>query len=168
MLDITAERQRAYDEVKADVAKVWKDIDAGRQISELAAKLIDRAGKGETMMALAKEVGDKLQSTKSFKRFGETVGVPQSAVQRAFALPLGGLASTETGEDKKRIVFRVVAIDKAPPATKEQAEQIATQLRTERQQDAVQAYVGALRERFGVSINEAVFARTAGTSAADR
>ena len=45
---------------------------------------------------------------------------------------------------------------------------IEQQLRSERQQDAVQAYVTALRERLGVSINEALFRRTTGVSADGR
>ena len=168
VIGVTGERQRPFEEVKTDVAKVWKDIETGRQISELAGKLIERATKGETLTKLAAEAGGKLETTRAFKRFGEEVPVPPAAVQRAFGLPLGGLASTEGGEGKGRLVFRVVDITKPAPPTKEQIEQISTQMRTERKQDAVQSYVGALRERIGVSVNEAVFKRTVGTGGDQR
>lgn len=168
VMGITPERQRPYEEVVEDVKAVYKDLETARQVGDLAGKMIERAGKGETLSSMAKEAGGKLETSRPFKRFGEDGGLPPAAVQRAFALPLGGLASTETGEGKKRIVFRLVEIKKPDPATKEQSERIEQQLRSERQQDAVQAYVTALRERLGVSINEALFRRTTGVSADGR
>ena len=77
-------------------------------------------------------------------------------------MQLGARASVETAEAGQRMLFRVVEIAKPAPATKEQTDQIATQLRGEMQQDAVQAYVMALRERFGVRVNETLFRRTTG------
>lgn len=164
VLGITPERQRPYEEVVEDVKAVYRNQETVRQMGELASKLVERAGKGETLTALAKEAGSKLETSRPFKRFGEDGGLPAAAVQRAFTLPLGGVAATETGEGNKRIVFRLVEIKKPDPVSKEQAERIEQQLRSERQQDAVQAYVTALRERLGVSINEALFRRTVGTS----
>ena len=163
VLGVTAERQKPFDEVKADVVSAWKDQDANRQVSEAAGKLIERASKGETLTKLAGEVGGTLETSRPFKRGGEDAALPPAAVQRAFALALGGMASTE-GEAKRRMLFKVVAITKAPPPTKEQAEQVEQQLRAERQQDTVQAYVSALREKFGATVNEVMFKRTVGTS----
>jgi hypothetical protein len=79
-------------------------------------------------------------------------------------MQLGSRASVETGEDSKRIVFRLVEIKKPEPPSKELAGQITDQLRAEMQQDAVQAYVVALRERYGVRINEDLFKRTTGAT----
>ena len=168
VLATTPERQRPFEEVKADVEQVWKELETARQVSELAAKLIERAGKGETMTKLAVEAGGKLATSPPFKRFGDDPGIPPAAAQRSFSLPLGGLASTETGEGKRRLVLRLVEIKKPEAPSKEQSEQLATQLRTERQQDAVQAYVTALRERLGVSVNEVMFRQTTGVSSDGR
>ncbi len=168
VLGIKPETQRPFETVKEDVKKLWQRIETSRQVSELAGQLIERAGKGETMTALATEVGAKLETSKPFKRFGGEADLPGSATQRAFALPLGGRASVETGQDEKRLVFRLVEITKPAPLTKEQADQLSQQLRGELQQDAVQAYVFALRERFGVRVNEALFRRTTGESSEQR
>ncbi len=168
VLGIKPETQRPFEAVKDDVKKVWRRIETARQVSELAGQLIERAGKGEPMTALAKEVEAKLETSKPLKRFGGDSGLPASAVQRSFALPLGGHASVETGQDDKRLVFRLVEITKPAPLTKEQADQLSQQLRGELQQDAVQAYVLALRERFGVRVNEALFRRTTGESSEQR
>lgn len=164
VLGVKPEAQRPFEDVKDDVKQLWIKLETARQIADLAGSLIERAGKGETMTALAQEVGGKLETSKPFQRFPAEGGLPVSAVQRAFALPLGGRASVESGTDGKRLVFRVVEIAKPAAPTKEQAEQLATQLRGELQQDAVQAYVLSLRERFGVRINDALFRRTTGES----
>ena len=120
------------------------------------------------MAALAKEVGSKLQTSRPFKRFATDAGLPSAAMQRAFGLALGARASVETSEAGPRMMFRVVEVGKATPPTKEQSDQIATQLRGEIQQDAVQAYVTALRERFGVKVNQQLFDRTTGAASEQR
>ena len=162
-LAVTAERQRPFDEVKDDVKTVWRELEVARQLSELAAKLIERAGKGEKLSALAVEAGGKLATSPALKRFAADPAVPPSAAQRAFGLQRGALASTETPDGKSRLVFRLVDIKKPDPAPKELADRMTTQLRGEVQQDLLQAYVGALRERFGATVNEAVYTRLVGT-----
>ena len=168
VLGVTEEKQRPYEEVKDDVRKVWTVLETSRSTLELANKLIERAGKGEGMAALAREVGGKLETSKPFKRFGAEAGVPAAVVQRAFGMQLGARASVELADGGNRMVFRVVQIAKPLPATKEQTDQIAQSLRGEMQQDSVQAYVLALRERFGVKINETLFKRTTGETTDQR
>ncbi len=167
VLGVTESKQRPFDDVKDDVKKVWQQLETTKQMSELSAKLIERADKGETLTALAKEMGAKLQTSKPFKRFGSESGVPQAAVQRAFGVGLGARAAVDTGEGGQRMVFRLVEITKPAPASKEITDQLASQLRAEMQQDAVQAYVLALRERFGVRVNETLFKRTTGETTGD-
>jgi peptidyl-prolyl cis-trans isomerase D len=168
VLGVKPEAPRAFDTVKGEVTKLWERLETTKQTAELATKLVERADKGETMTALAKEVGAKLETSKPFKRYGGESGVPAAVVQRAFGLQLGARAAVDTGADGKRIVFRLVEIGKPAPLTKEQADQLTQQLRAEFQQDAVQAYVVALRERFGVRVNEQLFKRTTGETTDQR
>lgn len=168
LIGVTEEKPRAFEDIKDDVKALWRELEQSRLLGELAARLIERGGKGETMTALAAESGGKLVTTSPFKRFGSEVDLPQAAVQRAFALPLGGRAAVDAGEGKRRIVFRVVEITKPIPATKEQIGTISDQLRTEFQQDAAQSYVTTLRERYGVNVNETLFRRTTGESSDTR
>jgi peptidyl-prolyl cis-trans isomerase D len=162
VFNVTAEQQRPYDEVKADVLKAWQETETSRQLNDVAAKLVERADKGEALAKLAGEAGGKLATSKLFNRFEQDkeLGVP--LVRRAFALGLGARASALSADGKSRTVFRVVEIVKAKPPTKEQTEQLAGQIRTELQQDAGRAYVTALRERLGVTINEAQFRKAVG------
>jgi peptidyl-prolyl cis-trans isomerase D len=165
---ITEERQRPFADVQDDVKKVWQRLETSRQIAELAGKLIERANKGETLTALAKEMGTTLQTSKPFKRIGTESGLPGAAVQRSFAMPLGARASVEAGDDGKRMMFRLVEIAKPAAPTPEQLTQITEQLRAEMQNDAGQAYVLELRDRYGVRVNEDVFKRTTGTAPEQR
>jgi peptidyl-prolyl cis-trans isomerase D len=168
VLGVKPAAQRPLEAVKDDVRKLWERIETARQTAELATKLVERADKGETMTALANEVGGKLETSKPFRRFGNDSGLPAAVVQRAFGLQLGARAAVETGADGKRMVFRLVDIAKPAPLTKEQTDQLSQQLRAELQQDAVQAYVMALRERFGVRVNEQLFKRTTGETTDQR
>ncbi len=168
VLGVTEEKQRPFADVKDDVKKVWQQDETTRLSAELTAKLIERAEKGETLSALAKEVGSKLETSKPLKRFGNDQGVPPAVIQRAFSIGAGARASLDTGDGAKRVVFRLVEIGKPPAPTKEQTAEIATQLRGELQQDAVQSYVLALRERYGVKINETLFKRTTGETTEQR
>lgn len=168
VLGVKPAAQRPLDAVKDEVGKLWERIETAKQAAELATKLVERADAGETMTTLAKEVGASLQTSKPFRRFGNDSGLPGAAVQRAFGLQLGARAAAEAGADGKRIVFRVVDIAKPAPLTKEQTDQLTQQLRAELQQEAVQAYVLALRERFGVYVNEQLFKRTTGATPEQR
>jgi peptidyl-prolyl cis-trans isomerase D len=168
VLGVTESKQRPFEDVKDEVRKVWTETETDRQMSEIARTLVERAEKGETLAALAKEVGSRLQTSKPFKRFGNDADIPAAAVQRSFGLGLGARASVDTGKAGERLVFRLVEIAKPAPATKEQLEQIQAQLRAELQQDAVQVYVLALRERYGVRINETLFKRTTGETTGDQ
>lgn len=162
IIGVTESRERAYEDVKDDVRKAWQEQETARQIAQVATQLVERADKGETLTALAKDVGGRLMTSKPFKRFATDAGIPAAVVSRAFSLPLGARAAVDIGDGNKRVVFRLVEIKKAPPPTKEQADQIAQQMSAEIQQDAVQIYVGALRERYRVYVNEAAFRRTVG------
>ena len=162
VIGVTEEKQRPFEDVKEDVKKVWQRDEISRLSAELVGKLIERADKGETLTALAKEVGSKLVTSKPMKRFGSDQGVPPALIQRAFSVGVGTRASVDTGDGVQRVVFRLVEVTRPAEPTKEQAAEIATQLRGELQQDSVQSYVLALRERYGVKINEAQFKRTTG------
>jgi peptidyl-prolyl cis-trans isomerase D len=162
VFNVTPEQQRPFDEVKAEVVEAWQEEETARQLNDVAAKLMERAEKGEALATLAAEVGGKLATSKLFNRFAQEPGLGVPLVRRAFALGLGARASTLSGDGKSRTVFRVVEIVKPKPATKEEAERLADQIRTELQQDAGRAYVTSLRDRLGVSINETQFRRAVG------
>ena len=122
MLGVTPEKQKTFEEVKAEVKAGAVEADRRKEITALAAKLVERLAKGETLEALAKETGAKVEKTAAVTRNTSPPGLPQNAVQQAFALPKGGATSAPTADGKARIILRVADVIPAPPPTPEQTE----------------------------------------------
>lgn len=162
----TPATQKPFDAVTADVKALYMDRERKKALSEFAAKLIERVNGGATLAAIALESGGKVETTAPITRKVIPQGLTQAAVTQAFILAQGAAGTTDTADGKSRILFRVAEIRPAPPATKEQREALASELKDGFQADAVSSYVAALQERFGVTINQAEFRRITGADAA--
>jgi peptidyl-prolyl cis-trans isomerase D len=162
MLGSTPERQKPFEEVQSDVKAQYLEAERRKAINAAANALVDRIDKGEPLDAVAKEHGLKVETSKPFKRNAPTTALTQSGVRQAFALPKGKAASVETPDGKSRSVIVVTDITPAPPATKEQTDQLTNEMARLMQNDALSSYVGALQERYGVAINDTVLKRTLG------
>ncbi len=166
VLGVTEAKQKPFDAVKDEVKKLAISNERKRLISELAAKLVARADKGEAMEALAKEAGDaKVDTTPPFTRTTEPQGMPKGAVNQAFSLAKGKAGSAPTINGKSRVVFKVTEITPAPAPTKEQREKIDKDLRAELTDEVLSEYVVALQDRLGATINEPEFNRATGADA---
>jgi peptidyl-prolyl cis-trans isomerase D len=162
VIAVTPERLRPLADVRDEVKRVWRELETGKALADLADRLVTRANGGEALAALAAEAGGKVETTPPFKRTGAQSGLPDLAVARAFTLARGAAASAETADKKSRIVLKVTDIGTPPPPTKEQAEKLSQELARQRQTEAISEYLAALEVRYGVSVNEAVFRRTIG------
>lgn len=160
---VTEPKQKPFEEVKAAVETAWVDAERKKALNELAAKLVERINKGEALGQIAGEVGGKLDTAIAITRKTLPQGLTAGAVAQAFALPKGGAGSAETGDGKSRVLFKVVDIKPAAPATKEQADKIAKEIQQQNEGDTLSAYVGALQTRLGVDIDQTVLARVLGT-----
>src|SRR5690606_19066658 len=159
---VTEARQRSFEEAEADVAALWREQEMRRLLSELGSKLAERASQGESMEALAQEVGGKLETARNVKRLGGAPGLPDGAVGQAFITPQGGTGSAETRDGKSRVVFKVTEVIPAPPASPEELSQLKTELNRQLESDVLTGYLTALQDRIGVSINEAAYRRAVG------
>lgn len=162
VISVTEARQRSFEEAEADVAALWREQEMRRLLSELGSKLAERAGQGESMEALAQEVGGKLETARNVKRLGGAPGLPDGAVGQAFITPQGGTGSAETRDGKSRVVFKVTEVIPAPPASPEELSQLRTELNRQLESDVLTGYLTALQDRIGVSINEAAYRRAVG------
>ena len=162
VLGVTAEKERPFDEVKADVKTRWIEIEKGKALTEATAKLIERVLKGETLEAITKDAGGKVERTGSFARTVTPSGLTTDLVRQAFALPPGSASSSASADGKTRVVFRIPELTRAAPPTKAEADRIRTELQRGMQADNLNAYLSGLQTRYGVSINNAVLAQTLG------
>jgi peptidyl-prolyl cis-trans isomerase D len=164
VVSVTPEKQKTFDEVKAEVSAAAVEEQKRAEIAVFAGKLVDRLKQGETMDAIAKETGTKVQKAVAVMRNAVPQGLTQGAVQQAFALPKGGVASALAADGKSRIVLRVAGITPAPAATPEQITRFKAELTRQMQADVVGEYLDALQKRYGLAINEAALRQALGTS----
>ena len=164
--DVTAPRQKPFEEVEAGVKALYMTTEKKRLIMELASKLVERLNKGEPLETLAAEVSGKADKTPLITRSTSFPGLTEPAVTQAFALPLGRAGSAETADRKSRTVLRVAEIKPAEAPTKEQSERLSKEIGQEIQVDIIDSYVAALQENVGVKINDTELRRMAGSSAA--
>jgi peptidyl-prolyl cis-trans isomerase D len=162
LLAVTPSKQRPFADAQAEVKTLAMDLERRREVAALAAKLVERLNKGESIETLAKEVGAKVEKTNPITRSTSPQGLQQSAVQQAFALAKGAAASASTPDGKGRIILRVADIIPAPAPTPEQIERLKADLTRQLQSDVLAEYVGALQTRYGLSVNQTALKQALG------
>ncbi|HEY7669247.1 MAG TPA: SurA N-terminal domain-containing protein [Hyphomicrobium sp.] len=166
VLEVTEKKEKPFDEVKDEVKKLAIANERARLVSELAAKLVERADKGESMEALAKEAAaPKLDTTPPITRSTEPHGMSKDAVKQVFTLNKDKAGSAPTADGKSRTVFKVTEITPAPAPTKEQRDKIAKELKNQLTDEALSEYVIALQSRLGAHINQDEYKRAVGAEA---
>ena len=162
VLAVTPEKQKSFEEVKDEVKANALEADRRKEVTALAAKLVERLGKGETMEALAAETGAKVEKTAAITRNTSPQGLPQNAVQQAFALPKGGATSAPAADGKARIILRVADVIPAPTPTPEQTNRLKDEIARQLQSDVLAEYVAGLQTRYGLTVNEAALKQALG------
>jgi peptidyl-prolyl cis-trans isomerase D len=161
-LGTTPEKQKAFEDVQAEVKTGWLDTEKLKELGSQTAKFIDRATKGETLTALSKDTGGKVEKTNAITRSTSPQGLSQTAVAQAFALPKNGVLSSSTADNTSRTLMRVLDIIPAPAATPEQIEKIKSELKRQMQSDTLNAYVAGLQTQLGVNVNDAAVRQSLG------
>ncbi len=163
VLSVTAEKQKPFDAVEAEVKAGAVEQERRKEIAAAAAKLVERLNAGESIDTLAKEVAAKVDKTTPITRNTVPEGLPRNAVQLAFALPKGGATSALTADGKARIILRVADIIPAAAPTAEQTANLKAELVRQLQNDVLAEYLAGLQSRYGVSINDAALKTALGT-----
>jgi peptidyl-prolyl cis-trans isomerase D len=160
---ITPPKQKPFDEVKEEVKKLAIESERARFVAELADKLVERANKGESMDALAKEAGaPKAETSLPFTRTTDPHGLSKDAVKVAFKLKKGDAGSALASGNQTRLVLKLTEIKPAPELTTEQREKISKDLRAKLTDEVLSEYVIALQNNLGTSINQTEFRRATG------
>jgi peptidyl-prolyl cis-trans isomerase D len=161
---ITPERQRPFEEVAAKVKADFIQAERAKEMAGQAAKLVERLKGGESLEAVARSLGAKVQRTQPIKRTTTPPpeGMTAVALQEAFKLPKGGAASAPTADGKSRVLFRVSGITPAPDPTAEQLDALKGDVARQMQVDILSQYVWGLRMRYGGTQNEKVLLKALG------
>jgi peptidyl-prolyl cis-trans isomerase D len=160
---ITPSVLRPLDAVKEQVKKDWTAVMVRKTVQEFGQKLAERATKGETLEALAKELGQKITVTKPLKRADKAEGIAPLGVTQAFALAKGGMTSADTGAGG-RVLLRVDTITTPSAPEKAESDTLAAEIARQMTEDLANQYMAALQTRHDVKINRDAIDRAAGRS----
>ena len=153
---------KPFDEVKADVATLWREREQRTALNKLAQELVDRIKAGASLESVATERGLEIKTTPPFKRSNAPSGLSAAAARVAFTLPKGGAGTAASADDKTRLVMVVNEITPAPAPTPEQIEALRKELGVELQRDTLQTLITALRNSQGVQLHEAAYKKAVG------
>ena len=164
LVSVTPERQKTFEEVKADVLANYIEAEKRKEIIALAAKQVSRLEAGEKLEAIAKDLGGaKIERTAAIKRTdAPPANLPAAAVQQAFAMPKGAAAQVPTQDGASQVIIRVGDIQAAPPATPEQTEALKADIAKQLRVDVLEQYVSGLRTRYGYTVNEKLLKQALG------
>lgn len=162
LVSVTPERQRTFEEAKADVRKNYLESEMRKAIEASAAKEVERIKGGAKMETVAKELGAKLEKAEGLKRGATPPGFTPIAFGELFALQKGDVSSSASTDGKSRTIFRIAEITPAPPPTKEQITALGADLTKQLRIDALEQYVAGLRTRYGYTVNEKALAQAMG------
>lgn len=164
VLEIIPERDRTLDEVRDKVIAAWQAEQTQTRIAEKADALLARLRKGETLQAVAAEIGKPVQTVEGVKRGPPPAGLSANAAAQAFAGPEGHVANAEGDTPPARILLRVDRVT-APAyfAEAADAQAIRNQLAEALRNDILTSFNRQLLQSRETRINNAAFAQLTGT-----
>jgi peptidyl-prolyl cis-trans isomerase D len=163
LLGVTPDRERAFDEVSAAVRTSFMEDERRKEVASVVAKQVDGLKPGEGLEKVAKALGGKIERTAPIKRTDRPpAGLTPDIIQQAFAMPKGGIASMPTADGKSRTIFRVADIVAAREPTPDEVAALKADLAQQLRIDLLDQYVGGLRTRYGITVNEKLLQETLG------
>jgi peptidyl-prolyl cis-trans isomerase D len=156
---VTPARIPALNEVEAKVVEAWQRDERRKLADQKVKDAVEKANNGGDLAAIAKELGVELRTTKAVTRFEADTGnyLTQQATQELFKLPVGKAVSVRSAEGS--VIVRPKAIEPADLAKeKDKLDRFGQQLDTMIANDLLAQLLVALRGKYGVTINEQVFA----------
>ena len=157
---VTPARIPALSEVEAKVTEAWQ-VEERRKLSDAKAKeALDKASAGGDLAAIAKELGVQLETSKAVTRYDTDAAahLAQPATQAAFRLAVGKIELVRVADGN--VIVRPKTIEAADiDKAKDTLDRFGTQLDSMLANDLVAQLLGALRQKYGVTVNQVVFAQ---------
>jgi peptidyl-prolyl cis-trans isomerase D len=156
---VTPARVPTLNEVEAKVVEAWQ-AEERRKLADAKVKTaVEKAEAGADFAMLAKELGLEARTTKAVTRYEADQGnyLTQPVVLALFKLTAGKVTSVRTAEGS--VIVRLKQVEPADMTKdKDALDRFAKQLDTMVANDLILQLVGALRAKYGVSVDQAVFA----------
>ncbi len=157
---VTPARVPALSEVEGKASEAWQ-ADERRKLSDAKAKeAVDKVNAGGDLAAIAKDLGVQVETTKAVTRYDAdpAAHLTQPATQEAFRLAVGKVQAVRVADGN--VLVRPKEIQPADIAkAKDTLDRFGTQLDSMLANDLVAQLLAALRQKYGVTVNQAVFAQ---------
>jgi len=150
--------------VKDKVLADWQDEARRKAAEKVAQAIAEKARSGADLAALAKENGASVATTAPFTRTGQGAGagLPPELVASLFAAKVGDVTSAPSPQGA--VVAKLASVIPAEAASDAAGmQQLDTQLRGTMDADLLNSFTDALRQRYGVEIDEALLNSLAGS-----
>ena len=155
---VTPARIPALNEVEAKVKEAWQN-DERRKLADAKVKeAVDKANAGTDMAAIAKDLGLELRTANAVTRFDADTGnyLTQPAAQELFKLPVGKVVSVRSAQGSVIVRAKeIIPVDLAKE--KDALDRFGKQLDVAVGNDLIAQMLGGLRQKYGVTLNEAAF-----------
>lgn len=153
--DIVAERDRTLEEVREKATADWTSEQQKIALGAKAEGLKERAAKGETLDAIAAELGIAVESKVGIRRQTEDAVLGPAAVTAAFGGAVGMVASAPGADPATQILLKVTDVKDQPStdALGNEDAQIA-EIANAAGDDILDQMVNRLQDDYGVTINQ--------------
>ncbi|MBP2238143.1 peptidyl-prolyl cis-trans isomerase D [Sinorhizobium kostiense] len=153
--EVIPARDLTLDEVRDEVAADWTAEQQRVALAAKAAELKERIKKGETLAAVATELGIAVETKTGLSRSTQDAALSQAAIMAAFGGPKGHVANAAGMGGEGQILLQVTAVDEGAPANAldDDSRQIEAMARASGD-DILDQMVFALQAAYGVSINQ--------------
>ena len=156
---VTPARIPALNEVESKVVDAWQTEERRKLADAKVKAALEKVEAGTDLATLAKELGLEVRTTKAVTRYEADQGnyLSQPVVPALFKLAPGKATSVRTSEGN--VIVRLKEVQAADLAKEKDAiDRFGKQLDGMVANDLILQLVNALRAKYGVSVDEAVFA----------
>ncbi|MCF6368574.1 peptidylprolyl isomerase [Rhizobium halophilum] len=153
--EVTPERDRTLDEVRDRVVADWTAEQQREALGARATELKQRIEGGETLAAVAEELGIAVETKQGLRRNGDDVIFGSEAVSALFSGPVGLVTTAVGGDGESRLLIKVTGSDQVAGDELSNEEPLQ-RLAQAAGDDILDQMVNRLQNDYGVSINQAV------------
>ena len=157
-LGIEEARERTLDEVRERIIADWTAAEQAKLIDARAEALKARIEEGETLQAVAADVGAEAGSTGFLQRTGQNRFFPQNAVQSGFSVGPNGVFIAQAPNPPVKIVGQVREVK--APSQEALAQAIRERAQSGAADDLVNQMIANLQSRYAVTQNPALIEQT--------
>jgi peptidyl-prolyl cis-trans isomerase D len=152
---ITPARDRTLDEAREKVVADWTTEQQRNALAAKATELKGRVEKGETLAAIAAELGIAVETKSGLRRSSEDAALSPAAVAAAFGGANGLVANAPGVGGEGQILLKVTGVDDSNPgdALDNDAQQIDA-IAQASGDDILDQMVSELQKGYGVAINQ--------------